>query len=65
MCCFELFYVFIVKDGQRIPFSVTMGAKIYYPLRNNISSGEELLQAADKALYQAKSKQKGTIHIEE
>lgn len=58
-------YVFIVKDGQRIPFSVTMGAKIYYPLRNNISSGEELLQAADKALYQAKSKQKGTIHIED
>ena len=42
-----------------------MGAKIYYPLKNNVEDGNHLLKLADEAVYIAKQKGKGQIYISE
>ena len=53
----------IIVDEKERKLSASMGAKIYYPLKDNIKDANHLLKLADEAVYIAKQKGKGQIYI--
>lgn len=55
----------VIVEGEERTLSASMGAKIYYPLKDNVEDGNQLLKLADDAVYVAKKKGKGQIYISE
>lgn len=50
--------------GIETDISLSMGAKIFYPLISNVTDAKSLLEQADKILYKVKTREKGNIYIE-
>ena len=50
--------------GIETDISLSMGAKIFYPLISNVADAKSLLEQADKILYKVKTREKGNIYIE-
>lgn len=51
-------------NGEDRHLSVSMGAKIYNPIAQNLKDAKDLLARADKALYQSKANGKGKLYID-
>ena len=53
----------IVHEGERIPMTISVGAAIALPGRNETGVQERLMAAADAAMYQSKQNGRNCVHL--